>query len=179
MSLVPGEFGLGSTWRFALQLVLSLSLVQGLARGPGPRRDLVPGRAHSCSRRHPGLCSLPVLRSHSGGHLCAGYHVRFYSLSRRQVWQPEGFSPGPGSSQGFARRFVPESGPRGLQLLLVLVPLFTSLRHARGSRSQRNVSLSLSPSHGGFCTLTPTPAGAGPSNRPRPQRGLPLSRTCP
>ncbi|XP_032926295.1 isocitrate dehydrogenase [NADP], mitochondrial isoform X1 [Catharus ustulatus] len=149
MSLVPGEFGVGSTWRFALQLVLNPSLVQGLARGPGPRRDLVPGRAHSCSRRHPGLCSVSCQCSGptQGGHLCAGHHVRFYSLSRRQVWQPEGFSPGPGSSQGFARRFVPESGPRGLQLLLVLVPLFTSLRHARGSRSQRNVSLSLSPSH--------------------------------
>lgn len=124
MSLVPGEFGLGSTWRFALQLVPSSSLVRGSLKVPDQGGIWSPGGFTPA----PGATQsfVPCSDPAQGGHLCSGHHVRFYSLIHRQVWQPEGFSPGPGSSQGFA----PESGPRGLQLLLVLVPLFTSLRHA-------------------------------------------------
>lgn len=183
MSLVPGEFGPSSTWRFAPQLVPP-AWRGGFLQGPGPTRGFAP---QEDSLLVPVLLESFVacqcLGPTRGGHLCSGYHVGFYSLTHGQVWHPEAFSAGPGSTQGFAPWFVLESGSRGLHLLLVLVPFLVSLRrYSPGWHADAAVT--------GMCPIPvpftrwvlhsdPHSSTVGPSNLPRPQRGFPLTRTCP
>ena len=218
LQLVPGltleEFvpAPSPTRSFAARSAARLGPQRGSFLVPAPRGvlqpDLQPSLAPrsvcswSWSHSHVEFCS-PAAPGSCPGGVCfwslSRSHMRFCSSTCSQTWHPEGFTPGPGPTQGFAPQLAPGSSPERV-LLLLPVPcrvLHSSLylglapegfapgagltwgfaaQLAPGSRPERGVRPVPVPLPCGLLHPdlhpSPAPGRVGAMKWPRPQWGL-------